>query len=121
MNAARTGHTATLLADGKVLIANAGNLDVFDPATQKFTVISSTDLHTALGTATLLPSGKVLIAADGQAELVDSATLAVSPTNPPIEERRNATATLLPDGTVLFVGGSLPQGEILQTSEIYHP
>jgi len=73
------------------------------------------------GTATLLTSGKVLVAGGGQSELVDSATLAVSPTNPPIEQRDNATATRLLDGTVLIVGGNLPQGEWLQTSEIYHP
>jgi phosphoheptose isomerase len=122
MNYIRTGHTASLLSDGKVLIAGDGSLELFDPATLKFTAIgAATDVQPQFGTATLLTSGKVLVAGGGQSELVDSATLAVSPTNPPIEQRDNATATRLLDGTVLIVGGNLPQGEWLQTSEIYHP
>src|SRR5947207_4285684 len=66
----RTGHVATALSDGRVLITggrdSAGNLvaasEIFDPETQ--TSSASATLHTARvdHTATVLADGRVLVA-----------------------------------------------------------
>ena len=75
MTDTRTSHTATLLADGRVLIAGGfgglasqaisnprASAEVYDPATQSFTA-TGTMMKPRYGyTATLLRDGKVLIA-----------------------------------------------------------
>jgi len=69
LNTARTGHTATLLANGKVLVAGGGNgggplnsAELYDPATGTWS--STGNLNTGRGghIAVLLPNGKVLVA-----------------------------------------------------------
>jgi len=76
LNTSRHFHTATLLPDGKVLVAGGyyfqmGEMkplqesEVYDPATGTWTATGN--LNTARGghTATLLPDGKVLVAGGG--------------------------------------------------------
>src|SRR5215469_1105550 len=65
----RSGHTATLLPSGKVLIAGGwvghggtDSAELYDPATGKFTVIAKMTLRRGRPSATLLPDGDVLIA-----------------------------------------------------------
>ncbi len=87
LNTARSGNdgdlTATLLPNGKVLVAGYNSAEVYDPATGTWSYTGS--LHTA-GPATLLPSGKVLVAGSNNggslisAELYDPATGAWSST-----------------------------------------
>ena len=75
MNVARMDATATLLQNGKVLIAGGspeagdlagntvlGHAEVYDPATGKFTVTGSMRTARANAAAALLPDGRVLIA-----------------------------------------------------------
>lgn len=63
----RTYATATLLADGRVLIAGGGGgglqsgAELFDPATERFTPIQSAFTARYSHTATRLPDGRVLI------------------------------------------------------------
>ena len=68
LNIARSGRTATLLPNGKVLVAGgyyAGpvtNAELYDPASGSWTVTGSLNMGRASHTATLLPNGKVLVA-----------------------------------------------------------
>src|ERR671934_257736 len=92
----RSGHCASLLADGRVLIAGGGDGnanffktgELFDPATQSFTATGNLSEARADATATLLPNGKVLIAGGqnsgakslSSAELYDPSTGTFIPT-----------------------------------------
>ena len=79
----RYGHTATLLADGRVLVAGgfdggAGtSADIYDPALGTWSSAASMASYHASGTATLLSSGLVLVAGgiDGGAAPVLTAEL----------------------------------------------
>ena len=137
---ARTGHTATLLADGKVLIAGGDDgttsltdSELYDPAIAKFRETGALNFARDRCTATLLASGKVLIAGgiqllpDGSggildtAELYDPVTGSSSLTGTMTSSREMHTATLLPDGRVLINGGVSNDGGVLDTAEIYDP
>jgi WD40 repeat protein len=128
MTAARTGHTATLLPDGRVLITgNAGTIaEIYDPASGRFSSTGNMATPRSYHTATLLNSGKVLIAGGcgttgvlASAELYDPSTGTFLPAGNMTTARCNARATLLPDGRVLIVPGD--EGEDYETAEIYDP
>src|ERR1041385_8021899 len=68
MLVARTLHTATLLKNGKVLIAGGygvkgalASAELYDPQSGTFTATGSLDDARWLHTATMLPDGRVLI------------------------------------------------------------
>ncbi len=121
MTTAREHFTATLLANGKVLMAGGqsgtgaslGTAELYDPATRSFTPTGSLNAARSYPAAAALPGGKVLIAgglssnfiALNSAELYDPATGTWSPTASMNDARYGATATVLPDGTVLAAGG----------------
>jgi len=137
MNVARSGATAILLPNGKVLIAGGvegtsvlASTELYDPAAQSFVPTGSTptmNVARALATATLLPNGKVLIAggqggpgAGQSTDLYDSLTntFASAGSTATMNSRRiSATATLLPNGEVL-IAGSFP---FVNTTELYNP
>jgi Galactose oxidase, central domain len=134
MTSARTGQTATLLANGKVLIvgglasASANPLataELYDPATGAFTLTRQMEVGRAGHTATLLQDGRVLVtgglndqtpAALATAEIYDPATESFVATGSMTFARLGHTATLLPDGTVLVVGGGTLVAEIYDPS-----
>ncbi len=119
LSMARRNHTATLLSDGRVLIA----AEVYDPATGSWSSGGSMNSPRALHTATLLDSGKVLVAGGdglaGAAELYDPISGAWRLTGSLLEFRSGHRASLLNDGRVLVTGG-LGRFD-LATSEIYNP
>ena len=117
-------HTATLLADGRVLVAGGMNsnqssnaAEIFDPASGKFTSTASLGTPRWGHTATLLHDGRVLIAggvasgssspaALNSAELFDPASGTFSPTDKPMfAQRYGHYAVLLGSGQVLIGGG----------------
>src|SRR5208283_3128535 len=68
MKTTRFGHTATLLGNGKVLVAGGnpssigeGTAELFDPATGIFTAAGNMNAQRTGHTATLLKDGKVLV------------------------------------------------------------
>jgi uncharacterized protein (TIGR03437 family) len=129
-------HTATLLANGKVLIAGLGaNARLYDPATGSFANAGTyADPGPGLvGTATLLPDGRVLITGctagcgAGVTQLYDPATNTFSLTGGPKPGCGRGicwfvdvnTATLLSDGRVLIVGSD--EYDWPADAELYDP
>jgi hypothetical protein len=116
----RCSPSATLLLDGKVLIAGGDNdmdyipiAEVYDPSTGIFTATGKMTSGREHHTATLLPDATVLIAggsliggtALGSAELYDPVTGTFAAAGYMTFSRYSHTATLLRDGTVLIAGG----------------
>jgi galactose oxidase-like protein len=121
MTTARAHHTATLLPNGKVLIAGGdgdeGNLqpldsaELYDPSTGMFTPTGSMTTVRTWHTAALLANGKVLIAGGSNrgdmfqplanAELYDPSTGMFTLTGSMTTVQRADSATLLADGKVL--------------------
>jgi N-acetylneuraminic acid mutarotase len=130
----RDSHTATLLANGQVLVAggswDGGPLDsseLFDPAKGTWTATQGSlttprDSHTA----TLLLDNRVLVAGGSggllnSTEIYDPATDSWTPTKGALNTARfGHTATRLPDGKVLVAGGYNSSG-YLNSAEIYDP
>jgi Galactose oxidase, central domain/Kelch motif len=121
---ARSGHTATLLPNGKVLVAggSAGlfaatpGAELYDPASGTWTATGSLNTGVYIGTATLLPNGMVLVTGSvgsvfhpplvALAELYDPASGTWAATGVPVTATRFHTATLLAGGRVLAVAGA---------------
>src|SRR5262245_37528055 len=61
MSAARSWHSATLLPDGRVLIAGGYSAEIYDPSTGTFTATGNLITNHVCHSATLLGNGKVLI------------------------------------------------------------
>jgi len=120
MLAPRSGHTATLLPDGKVLIAGGmrrnqdfyKSAELYDPATEKFQPTGEMSIGRVGLVAVLLRSGKVLIAGGwvghvttDSAELYDPATGKFTLLPHMTTRRARPSITLLNDGNVLLAGG----------------
>ncbi|MDC8016197.1 PKD domain-containing protein [Tahibacter soli] len=113
-NTVTTYPTTVTLQDGKVLVIDGTNSQVFDPATGVFTVAIAMNTTRSRGAAALLPDGRVLLAG-GQnnanvvlttADIWDPATNTWSATGAMATARHSATATRLADGRILIAGGS---------------
>jgi hypothetical protein len=141
MSIARAGHTATLLANGRVLIAGGANgeldasAELFDPTTGTFTPTGSMTSPRAGATATLLADGKVLVTGGfgpgasmlpvlNTAELYDPQAGTFTDTGSMSVGRVRPRATLLNDGRVLIAGGVDSHsggGGATASAELYDP
>lgn len=140
MTVARFDHTATLLANGQVLIIGGlerngvmqPTAELFDPATGRFTSAGKPQAPRGWGaTAVRLTNGRVLIMGGSNgvcpkcslaaAELYDPSTRSFSLTGSMSAERAGARSVLLPSGDVLVAGGNQGSApDTPATAELYH-
>ena len=139
MSTPRSGHTATLLPNGKVLVVGGSDFttvlssaELYDPTTGTWTATGGMASARTAHTATLLTDGEVLVTGGdsaiprggflASAELYDPATGAWRSTGSLRGVRVNASATLLPDGRVLVAGGTDPDlVGVVASAELYDP
>lgn len=148
LGAERYLHTATLLEDGRVLVAggtygSAHNVELFDPKTRTWGLAAPMGRNRSGHTATRLLDGRVLVAGGdptrydarhgfaieygGTAEIFDPAKGSWTPTGAMNTPRGGfgVTATLLLDGRVLVVGGwgigVDGESKVLRSAELYDP
>lgn len=133
--AARSDHTATMLADGRVLVTGGvgdtwhlASAELYDPATKGWYNASSFVTGRRNHTAILLTNGRVLIAGGygntgylDATDQYDSAANTWSAVGNLITGRAYHTASLLPDGRVLVTGGIGDTGGYLASAELYNP
>jgi N-acetylneuraminic acid mutarotase len=134
LNQARAGHTATLLANGKVLVAGGvgpagpvGSTEIYDPATGTWSLAGNLNVARDDHAATLLANGDVLIAgglaqssALNSAEIYDPVGKVWTLVGNLAAPRENLTLTLLPTGQALAVGGQ-SAGVPVGTAELFDP
>ena len=141
MNESRYYHTATLLKNGKVLVAGGNKVftggatasktaEIYDPATNVWSLVTPMAVIRTLPTATLLADGRVMLAGGtdtGAASTTDSVeiydprrntwTFACRLTGP----RYGHNATLLADGVRILISGGTKLNNPLFSTEIYTP
>jgi hypothetical protein len=147
MALARRGHTATVLADGRVLVVGGmgpggvvAAAELYDPVARAWSPASGPSTPRHGHTATRLGDGRVLVAGGvavdatdaagplaslGSAEVYDPGASASgsgtwSAAGSMSRPRAFASATLLPDGRVLVLGGTGPTGS-LTSADLYDP
>lgn len=144
MKVFRSSTTATLLSDGKVLVAAGFDIsklglaaylysaEVYDPAADQWTFTGSLSVARSLHEAAALTTGKVLVTGGtggnplgpiASSELYDPATKLWSPTGSMTTTRSQFALTELADGRVLAVGGVGPDrfAGPLSSAELYDP
>ncbi|MFA5097085.1 MAG: kelch repeat-containing protein, partial [Candidatus Margulisiibacteriota bacterium] len=139
MSTARYYHTATLLPNGKVLVAGgigAGSsydltsCELYNPSSGSWSPTGNLNTRRSNHTATLLPSGKVLVAGGAaygisanttSCELYDPTSGTWGMTGDLNEGRLYHTATLLQNGKVLVAGGHDYSTPRINSCELYDP
>ncbi|MGQ0761200.1 MAG: Kelch repeat-containing protein [Acidobacteriota bacterium] len=131
----RAAHSATLLRDGKVLIAGGigggesgiSSAELFDAATNTFTTIGRMQAARSGHTATLLPNGKVLIAGGyngnylASSELYDPEARTFIPAGRMVTARSSHIAIPMRNGKILLAGGVGVGWTFLADAELYDP
>ena len=141
-SAAGSGHSATLLPDGRVLVisgtwrggaygATVNSAELWDPVEGSSTPTGRLVTGRPTATATLLSDGRVLVVggfgglaypstAVAAAEVWDAASDSFREAGELAQPRVLHTATLLQDGRVLVIGGDGPDGQ-LASAEVWDP
>jgi hypothetical protein len=137
MNFGRTGHAATLLQNGNVLVtggdgdltgAPIASAELYSSVAGTFTSAGNMTTARVGHTAVLLANGSVLIAGgqnstwvnQSTAELYNPKTGTFTATRRMTAARTGHTATLLKNGMVLIAGGGNAKA-IVATAELYNP
>jgi N-acetylneuraminic acid mutarotase len=145
LHEARTGHSVTRLANGRVLVTGGvgfeqrsylSTSEIYDPSAGTWNLAGPLNTTPRAGhTATLLKSGKVLVVGDaisdpghylrggGSTEVFDPAANAWSLVGRmQLGRMYGHSATLLVDGRILVVGGTINfDEESTNTAELYEP
>ena len=145
MSTPRAGFTATLLLDGRVLIAGGGagpsgnavaSAEIYDPATRAFTPTASMTTPRDGHAAVRIPDGRVLISGGANccqtygshaeqtlasAELFDPSTGTFARTGAMTIARAGHSAVLLGNGLVLILGGGNMGDPDNAPAELYDP
>lgn len=133
MKDARKSHSATLLRNGKVLVAGGftgtpgafyASAELYDPVSKKWITTGSMNVARCYHTATLLTNGMVLVVGEpvtgNRTELYNPTSGRWTMTGSLVHGRSTPTAILLANGKVLVAGG---HDGISSTSraELYDP
>lgn len=140
LNAARYGHTTTLLNDGRVLVAGGSDAagtplasaELYDPALNRWTSVASMTIARSGHGAVLLGNGLVLVTGGSTvttptktAELYDPVANAWRSAGTMTLPRSAHSQTFLADGRVLVAGGYTPNADPYQvyanSAELYDP
>lgn len=132
MHVAREGATATLLANGQVLVvgSESASAELYNPSTGSWTTTGSMHTPHNAASATLLPNGQVLVAGGSDsagplasAELYNPATGSWTVTGSMHTARYQHNAVLLQNGQVLVAGGYNENinPPFLTSAELYNP
>jgi galactose oxidase-like protein/Kelch motif protein len=132
----RTGHTATLQKDGRILVTGglngslvSGDVEVFDPVSGTSTLVATLPEPRTGHSAARLNDGRVLIVGgrtlDGvilrSALVIDPDTNAITPVMAQLATARaSASATTLVDGRVVVIGGTDGTTD-LRSAEVFTP
>jgi N-acetylneuraminic acid mutarotase len=130
-------HTATSLADGRVLLVGGSqavddflaDVDIFNPATGQTSAAASLHRPRQAHSATLLQDGRVLVVGGyalpwqwlDDAEVYDPVQNTWTKAPPLYPHGVTHTATLMEDGRVLVVGGNIGSGLFTGRAEIFDP
>ncbi|MEQ1606899.1 MAG: kelch repeat-containing protein [Pyrinomonadaceae bacterium] len=122
---ARSGHTATVMRDGRVLIVGGdetGSAQIFDPATGEFADAGFLRLARMGHTATLLGDGRILITGgtDRRGTSLSSTEIfadGLFTAGPDLKKARAGhTVTVLDDGQIVVIGGNAREVEVIDAA-----
>ncbi len=116
MNLPRSGHVATLLSNGDVLVISgdisSSATEIYHPSTNTWTEVGNLEIPRTAFTATRLPDGRVIVAggasgstALSETELFDPVAGTWSPAASMETAREEHGATLLQNSALLVAGG----------------
>jgi hypothetical protein len=133
MTTGRENASATLLGNGRVLLAGGGNpsaltsAELYDPASNSWRATGSMNAP-AGSAAALMQDGRVLVAGGGTGDVYSPATGTWTATGPMVYPYASAGAAVLPNGQVLYAGGRKVEycgqytcDEPLADAELYTP
>jgi hypothetical protein len=133
MSTGRESPTATLLGNGRVLVAGGVNVgalasaELYDPTSNRWSLTGSMNAQHS-GVAALLQDGRVLVADGDTGDVYSPATGMWTATGPMVYPYASAGAAVLRNGQVLYAGGRRTKycgqyycDEPLADAELYTP